>query len=181
MSDDIRKQTTMRAVMGGSENDPPMRGLSCRVYMHYGSIDIEFGVNTFEKPGDESDQQRLWYKLYREVMSMHDEWALNVLPNLKMPTKTTSPNQDEEITVDAHSIIRDERDRKRFRLLTAPGTNYGKYGVPIFAEIARQYQLEKLMDGINEMPIPGRKALVIKRGSTVSVQRIWKDETNANT
>ena len=79
----------------------PKRFLSVRVYRHYGSVDVEFGVSAEYQPMNDSGQSRIWWQLHQQVMDMHDEWAQNQLPNIPhiQPPVSTPTSKPESIAV----------------------------------------------------------------------------------
>lgn len=127
---------------------PPMRGLSVRVYRHYGAIDIEFGVTAQFDPENEADQMRLWQMLYQQVNDMHDDWAQNELPNVKPLSKVGQGRATEDEEFEAYEFyISESNGKSRCKVRSKPGTKYGKYGVIVSDDWAKKNGVLSLLDG----------------------------------
>ena len=156
--------------------EPPMRKLTCYVERNYGTIKIGFGVEAEYTPENESDQQRYWNLLYKQVNEMHDDWALVQLPKVKAVAEEAIP---EEI-YSAVMLIRDERDGKpRYRIQTEPGTAYGKFGITVSEEIVKgivMLSAGELSSNDEAFRISDGVKIAVKkleRGAVVT--RIWKE------
>jgi len=152
---------------------PPMRGLSVRVYRHYGAIDIEFGVTAQFDPENEADQMRLWQMLYRQVNDMHDDWAQNELPNVKPLSKvgqgSNGKMSGEPSTYKAVAIRKSENGK--YKIVSEPGTKYGKFGATLSDSFVREMNLDKLFDGLDSMKIEGRSFSPDASGIVHSIEK----------
>lgn len=109
-------------------DDPPSRRLSVKIRRHYGAVDIEFGLEADGNPENQADQERLWSMLEVQVSDMHDLYAKDRLP--KVPGLQLEKTRDDGIVrLAAKYIIKN--DRGQWRLLTADGTKYSKYGAMV--------------------------------------------------
>jgi hypothetical protein len=156
--------------------EPPMRKLTCYVERNYGTIKIGFGVEAEYTPENESDQQRYWNLLYKQVNEMHDDWALVQLPKVKAVAEEAIPEQ----VYDAVSLVRDDKDGKpRYRIQTEPGTSYGKYGITVPKEVEETAieltSSEYLRNGETFVMKKGVKIAVKKLEHGSVITRIWKE------
>lgn len=137
-------------------DDPPSRRLSVKIRRHYGAVDVEFGIEADGNPENQADQERLFSMLELQVSDMHDLYAKDRLP--KVPGLQLEKARDDSIVrLAASAIIRNERGQ--WRLLTASGTKYSKYGA-MFNEAELPAGLSFEMDnaiksGRNSFPIIG--------------------------
>lgn len=148
-NDQRRTKLNSQISNGKPQATPTMRGLSVRVYRHYGAIDIEFGVTAQFDPENEADQQRLWQMLYQQVNDMHDDWAQNELPNVKPLSKvgqgSKASNGGEPETYKAVAIRKSETGK--YKVVSEPGTKYGKFGAALSDRLVQEMNLDQLLDG----------------------------------
>lgn len=141
-------------------SEPPERQLFCSMTRKYGAVEITFGVQAPFAAENESDQQRGWLMLEKQVSEMHDEWALNLLPSVKglRQEETTGEFDTLGIWVDQH---------KNLRLKTKPGTPYSQFGVNVsplqLIGFVGDEQIDKVLSGEYPNWIFSATAIIGKR------------------
>lgn len=104
-----------------SRKEPPTRMLTVVQRRKYGAVEIEFGISAPYEPIDAGDQSRYMRLLTKQVDDMHEEWAIEQLPNIRRLER----NENMPQTFRAISFRYDEKGR--LRLLTHE-PDYAQYG-----------------------------------------------------
>lgn len=156
MNDDPISQPAPKSKFNQRRDDPPSRRLSVKIRRHYGAVDVEFGIEADGNPENQADQERLFSILEVQVSDMHDLYAKDRLP--KVPALQPEKARDDSVTRIAASLII-RNDHGHWRLLTANGTKYSKYGA-IFneADLPRGLSVEMdnaIKSGKNSFPVIG--------------------------
>jgi len=160
----------------------PRRTSSVRQYRDYGSISIEFGVASECQPESESEQQRIWLGLVKQIEDMHNEWASRDLPNVQAPSERpperpaqTQPQPKplpvEPFEYEAAEIYWDQSSGG-YKLRTVGHTSpYRKFGATIIPELALSLDLATKIGKDNKF-LPPNTPVSIHNGKVVSIGEI---------
>lgn len=149
--------------------DKKTRHLSVRMTMHYGAMDIEFGLVEQVEVSSEMDQRRQYDLLYMQLQEQHNHFATELLPkipNLALPISGASNNNviGSRETYEAIELFRELKDGKEyFKFRTPQGTMYGKYGVNIWDEERAKYGIADMLGSAYKLPLTDVQIVVEKR------------------
>ena len=111
------------------ETPSNFRRLGCSVTRSYGAIEINFSTEGEFDVGSNDEQKRVLGMLYKQINSMHDEWALNELPHIPNLERRKESDGAGEYEAD-YIYWNTEREPHRLMLVTTSG-KYSKYGARI--------------------------------------------------